>query len=579
MVVIAACAPVPGLENHPPPCLTGYHLCGSSGYCIEETDGSMGGDTDGGGSLLVGGCLAAYEVRQYSEVLIPVPFGGVDDVSTEIVSPSSTLGVGTSSSSVDVTATPKVVDGKVWIAVHADHGAALGGRDVYIRTKGAPESATRKVEVDVSPIAVVPKCAAHPPAGTPACSGGDDDNLGQIGSPFATLAKALSVATGDDTIQIGNGPNGATGPDNDQSGIGPLVKTVTFPDGLTIKGTDTGGTQLYMPIVLQGGAIMENMYLRNYRLVVTKPGSTLELDQSLVGPGVTIAASAGSISPNDEPTIFRMYGGELRNDAPPSSPGTDSSQVPTLSPLLVSAVGANVTIANDASISRNGSADPTVSGVLFEGGSQTLDIEGSGTAIVVHYSGAAPAVRLAGQTTLTVHNAIFEGRFEIADPSSTADIEGATFNLSDSMGSIVFGGSALTVRASTFTGGLAIVQNNPLSRVTLRNSKITGYTQVGYRLIAGFLDAGTVADPGSNTFADFFYPGSSPSLGATEPSAFSVEVLDPPPDGVVATSSASMFNGMQPGTCTASKTENLTMDMPGIVTITTPAYPIEVNFY
>ncbi len=105
-------------------------------------------------------------------------------------------------------------------------------------------------------------------------------------------------------------------------------------------------------------------------------------------------------------------------------------------------------------------------------------------------------------------------------------------------------------------------------------------------MIAGFLDAGTMDDPGDNMFADFYYSTNSPSLGP-QPVALSIEVTDPPADGVVATSSASTFNGKQPGTCTASQTEKLsmdmpdvvTMDMPGIVTIATPAYPIVVNFY
>jgi hypothetical protein len=540
MLLIAACAPLPGLDNLGPPCAPHFQLCMATGYCIPQSDGSIGSDASAG---YLGGCLQAYQARQGSTdpVLIPVPFGGVDDITVEVTSPDGT-------SSTQVTAKPVRLNGAVSVSVLADHGA-LGGYVVTIRTKGAPDDTKRLVEVDVSAIVVA--------------AGGDDKNAGTLASPFATIQKAVSVANGQDTIEL----FGETGNDNIvfHDGVNPNAP-LSFQDGLTVIGLGMSPSPLWMPIILEGSASLTNVYVEASRLVVTKPGGDLELSQSLVAGGVTLDKLAGATGPNDLHPIFHAISCEIRNDNQTMDP-----------PVLIEAVGANVKIENEDDVMIVRSGANTVPAILFEGGGQTLDISGSGKT-VIDYQGAVPAIRLAGpETSLTINNVELNGRIEIPAASSMADIEGGSFNFSDSNGAIIFGGNALTVRVSTFTGGLAVVQTN--GSALIRNTTISGYSQIGYDLKGGLLDLGTSDDPGNNSFTDM-----APASGSlSQPTAIVIEsttaIPTSNPNAATVTASATTFDSASPGQCHLTYPPNGMSfpGIPGVVMLTKDGET--VNFY
>jgi hypothetical protein len=419
---------------------------------------------------------------------------------------------------------------------------------------------------------------------------GKTTNPGTTDEPFLTFQQAAAAAYPGDTIVLKSlAPFGRDALGNDVSQAEqnfPTAPAVELRNNVTVTSLSIiGRSLLNMPIVLDGDATLDDLDIEKTRLVITKAGSTVQLQGgTLVTSGITIAASA-STGPADSATTLHVLNaggtvGEIRNDV------TETVPPEQLDALLIAADRANVIIENGGGVH---SIVASLAAIHSEGVSTTITIHDN-TVIQNEQGGAA--LQLEKLRTLDVDNVTFDGIVQILDTASAASFTNSTFEITGlpptiaaKTGEISFDGLSLSVSNSSFAGQ-AIVQNNPMSRVTLRNSKILGYNEAGYRLIAGLLDAGTMADPGGNTFADFFYRNNSVSLGS-QPAAFSIEVQDPPADGVVATSSASTFNDTQPGTCSASQTEKMsmdtpdvtTMDMPGIVTISTPACPIVVNFY
>jgi hypothetical protein len=531
VLVIAACAPPFDLNGRPPPCLDHYTLCDATGICL--ADGASSATPDGGSSS-AGTCPIGYTLRQGGTYLIPAPFARLEDIASV-------------SSSSDVTAKPTVAaDGSIGVLVTAHHGATLGAlddalkeRQVTITSAAGGAAATRHVMIYVSPIAAVAPD-----------QGGNATNQGTIDSPFATFAQAASVAESGDTIYLRNGGSSVPGVGNTADGA--VVKlqddvTVEGHDGLTVE-EESGQTELTMEVDLVGGATLSNITLDGHRLVVTTPGSQLVLQNSYIDEGITLDAKASVESADATPTNLHVYGGGLKNDGV------------TLSPLWVAADGATVTIENMARIGRSGGTDPTTAAVLFEGHGQTLTILDA--AVVQNING--PAIRLSGQVHLEVNDASLQGGVEILDPASTAQLIGANLSLAENVGEIHFGGATLDIENGIFAG-LAVVQDNPSSHVTMRHSSVSNYTQVGYHLLAGTLDLGTDSDQGNN-----FFKSTAPASGVlAQPTALLVES---PLDGVAVTSSVTSYDSVTPGMCELTAEHG----WPGIVTITQAA---KVDFF
>jgi hypothetical protein len=551
VLVVAACAPTVDVNSLPPPCAPGNYLCPATGYCVPNVDTPVS-TTDGGrdaasltAASTVDNCLVGYSVRLGGSISIRVPF--VQDVGT----------VTATTSSPDLTILPvRGADGSVVVSVTAHHAATrLGQTTVNITESTLGKAADRAVMVYISPITAASTLA-----------GGKTTNPGTTDEPFLTFQQAAAAAAPGDTIILKSlTPLGQDALGNDVEQVeqdfasAPAVK---LPANVTVASPSiTTRSELHMPIVLEGDAILNDLDIEEPRLQISKPGSKVTLTGStIVGKGIEIQASA-STAPGAPPTTLTI-------DNRGSSSGDIRNDDPTLSSLSIAADNAIVEIDNGLIHSNS-----TAAAIYCVGNGAVISID-DGT--VIENAEDGPSLELMKVSSLNVDTVKLRGVIEILDPSSVATINEATFEVAEEMtGEISFNGWTMTVDNSIFPG-LAIVQNS--GRVKLHNSQIANYMLAGYVLNAGLLDAGTMDEPGNNTFADFFYTNHSVSL-VTQPTALSVTVKDPPADGVVATSSASMFNGMQPGTCTASQTENATMDMPGIVTITTPAYPIEVNFY
>jgi hypothetical protein len=575
VLVVAACSANVDLSNCPPPCAPEDYLCPATGRCVPKADLSV--SADGGrdaesltAASTVDNCLVGYTVRQSGYVDLPVPF--VSDVGT----------VTTTTLSPDLTAMPMSdADGSVVVRVLAGHGATLGQATVHLAESSFGGASDRDVTIFISPI-----MAASTKAG------GKTTNPGTTDEPFLTFQQAAAAAYPGDTIILKSlAPFGQDALGNDVSQAEQNFATAPaaeLKNNVTVASLSiTARSALHMPILLDGDAILDDLDIEDTRLVITKPGSTVQLQGgTIVGSGITIDALAGT-GPADTATTLHVLNagpaGEIRNDPTKPTKMTPSEQ---LDSLLIAADRANVIIENGGAVR---SVVANLAAIHSVGVSTTVTIHDK---TMIQNEIGGPALNLEKLRTLDVDNVTFDGVAQISDATSDASFTNSTFEitglppaLAANTSEISFAGLSLSVSNSTFTGQ-AVAQNNTMSRVTLRNSKILGYTEAGYRLIAGFLDAGTMADPGGNTFTDFFYANNSRSLGS-QPAAFSVEVQDPPSDGVVATSSASTFNDTQPGTCSASQTEKMsmdtpgvvTMDMPGIVAITTPACPIVVNFY
>jgi hypothetical protein len=521
VMAIAACAPLDSLEGHAPPCAEGYLLCPATGYCLKagtsSTTSTNASTTDGGPSptTTILDCPVGYSVRQGASISIPVPFARLEDV------------VATSSMPDNLEVKPVASDGTVTVAVTAHHGMVLGQQIVTITTANADPNAVRHVVVLVSPIAAI--------------APGSDSNVGSLDYPFATFAQAASVAESGDTIWVQN--NGLV---PGVGGDGPVAK---LQDGVTVEGHDTGTivneqpgqTELAMEVDLVGGATFSNITLDGHRVVVTAPGSQLTLRNSFIDEGITLDAKAGVESAAAPPTNLDVSGGGLKNDGV------------TLSPLWVQADGATVTIQNMARIGRSGGTDSTTAAILFEGHGQTLTIVDA--AVVQNING--PAIRLTGQVHLEVNDASLQGGVQILDPASTARLVGANLSLAENVGEIHFGGATLDFENGTLAG-LAVVQDNPSSVVTMRNSSVSNYTQIGYHLLAGTLDLGTETDQGNNVFT------STPQAsGVLEPPT--ALIVESPVDGVAITSSATSYDSVTPGMCELTEEHG----WPGIVTITT----------
>ena len=518
-----------------------------------ESGAAFDGGSDAGAlavSSSINGCPTGYTVRQGGTGSIPVPFlHDLHDLSTLSFSVDSPK---------DLTVSTFVDDNQnVSLNVQVRDGAAIGPSNVHITTSSLGPGSDRTVTIFVSRITA-----------TSAANGGKTTNPGTTDEPFLTFQQAAAAAAPGDTIILKSlTPIGqdALGNDVEQAeqdfASAPAVK---LPVNVTVASPSiTTRSELHMPIVLEGDAILNDLDIEEPRLQISKPGSKVTLTGStIVGKGIEIQASA-STAPGAPPTTLTV-------DNRGSSSGDIRNDDPTLSSLSIAADNAIVEIDNGLIHSNS-----TAAAIQSDGNGVVISID-DGT--VIENAEDGPSIELTKASSLNVDTVKLRGVITILDHSSVATINEATFEVAEeTTGEISFSGSSMTVDNSIFPG-LAIVQDYQFSHVKLHNSLITNYLVAGYVLNAGVLDAGTMDEPGSNTFADFFYTNHSVSLGP-QPAALSVTVKDPPADGVVATSSASMFNGMQPGTCTASQTENATMDMPGIVTITTPAYPIEVNFY
>ncbi len=442
--------------------------------------------TDGGrdaesltAASTVDNCLVGYSVRLGGSISIPVPF--VQDVGT----------VTATTSSPDLTVLPvRKADGRIAVSVTARHAATrLGQTTVNISESTLGKASDRAVTVYISPITAAS-----------AAAGGKLTNPGTSDEPFLTFQAAAAAAGPGDTIILKSlTPIGqdALGNDVEQAEQNFLsAPAVILQNNVTVKSsTTTTRSQLHMPIVLKGSAVLDDLDIEEPRLVINTPSSNVTLRNStIVGCGITIAAAASGA------TLHIINGGpkngELRNDPPATDLQAQTNA------LLIEADHANVTIENGGSVySNSNSSAVAMAAIRSDGVGSVIDIHG-GT-VVENSSSQGSALELPKLASLTVDTVSFIGDVHISDPSSVASFTNATFNLSNVTGDAVltgldagrlfFDGTALTVVHSTFAG-LSIVQT--AGRVTLRNSSISGYTQQGYILKAGYLDAGTLTDLG-----------------------------------------------------------------------------------
>jgi Protein of unknown function (DUF1565) len=494
---LGACMPDLGVGHRPAPCATGYDLCPSTGLC--ELPGLIKPDSPNKPESV---CPSGFTVRQGASVLVPVPGARAADVnatSEDLVSEVRTL-----------------AGGAVVVEVHALHGTTLGDqtpthnyRKVTIVTTSDGATITREVPVTVSPIAAYP-----------AELGGNDDNLGTTEHPFRTLKQATSVAATNDTIVLLNGPGGAASEP-------PSVVPIAIPAGITLKGQDSGRTILQAPLLLLGGATLQNVSLALSRLVVQVPGAVVVLTDVLAWMGITIAATAV-----DSQLVIDGFYSQIRSD--------DEHN-----PLMVEAAGAKVTVNMRVKVTVSGQED--LEAILFStaAGSpapasthvQELTLLGSEISNSV---GMRAAIRLEGKTKLVTDGGTIWGRVEILDTVSTANIANTSFLLIRGEGGIDFRGSTMRVVGATFDAD-GIQQGNPASHVTIRNTTFSKYLRYGYHLLDGFLDLGTATETGNNVFS-----GSKETwLGMQgPPSALVIEAPAGPNNAV--TVSATTFDVMLP---------------------------------
>jgi hypothetical protein len=508
---IGACGPARSLDGLPPPCVSGYAPCASSGLCVRKLD-----DAD---RELERERQCSYferEVRQGGSLVIAVPGAKPDQL------PTVTTG------SSELIATPRAVGDGVVVDLQVQHAAALGDvpdHKVKIEAMIGGARYTREFVVLVQAIAASPD--------------GLDTNEGSESSPFRTFRKAASVAERGDTIVLRNDKFGLPSEPTEKD-------VIVLPAGVTVHGqvprvqalADAGAapvtseetyrpipTKLGMPIQLAGSATLDNLAIF-HRLTVTTAGSTLALNDVEVTGGVALASSAESAR------VIISGGSVVTTLAEPN-------------PILVEADDATLSISGNANIGHGQSVTPAPV-IRFTGRRQHLAISGD---VRIQNINSAVTIQLDDAQTVEIEgraggNLRVLGRVEIAGVDSMVTVKNAEFTEGINGGSgIVFegdGASSLRIEDSKFQGE-GITVDGIASKTTVRRTSFGVITHNAIRLLSGALDLGTKDEPGGNRFLT--------KLDATPdmvPVALQIDALE---GAATITSSASTFDGSNPGPC------------------------------
>lgn len=369
------------------------------------------------------------------------------------------------------------------------HGAVLGGRELVLTT---PTGTVRKPNA----ITISAITASH--------MGTDAMGRGNHSSPFRTLGKAAEVAASGDIIQLIDGKY--------EKNTGEKFP-ITIPDGVTLVGQTTAGTQIIGSalgneytngLVFAGSATVRRLSINNFgaSLVVDRAGAKLKvedvymngqggfgaivIDTPGVGAEVILSGQRVVLTTGNAPAI------QIKAmDASFTAMGTGE-----LDSLDVSGPGASVSltgfgfrtlkVTSDASVKIDRA---TVSvAIAVTGAGSTLEILDS----VMMFS-SDPGIDFGGDTLKLERNMIGHGNTGIKQTAGKATVRGTTFN----------------------TGGAP------------------------YILEGGSADFGTAASKGDNTLvsraAAVWYPFMDERANSGPPTTFSGTTLngEKPPAGTV----------------------------------------------
>jgi hypothetical protein len=528
---VLACAPASSLENLPPPCIGGYSPCATTGLCVPK-----GADVEAEAKRERECGYLDREVRQGGSLVVAVPGASASNL------PKVTTG------SPDLIATPRIVGKVVVVDVAARHGAALGDipdHQVTIAATIGGRLYERTFVVLVQAIAASPE--------------GDDANVGSESEPFRTFRKAASVAERGDTIFLRNDYLGRasepaeTGeisitagvtvrgqvPSHDRSsgtGAAPASDTMTSD----VRG-GMNGTILSMPIKLAGSATLDNLRLAK-RLTIQTPDATVLLNDVAAYGGITVSASA------NHATVGLTGSSTVQTDSATTPEGLE---IPN-NPILFEADDATLSI-DGATVVQHGNAPGNafvpVPALKLVGRRQHL---GLGGVVRIHGLKGPVAIQIDDAQTVEItgrdqkpDRLTILGRVDITGVDSMVTVTNATFARGIDGSGIVFKGAGNTssmLIEDTVFGDEGIVIDGLQSKVTVRRTEFQEITTSGIRLMSGTLDLGTALEAGKNKF--WMKDNTNPD----HPIPVALQI-DADEGEAIVTSSASTYQGMDPGRC------------------------------
>ena len=347
---------------------------------------------------------------------------------------------------------PSSTDQRLVLTVTVPHGAITGGRALSVETPGG--AITEDDVILVTPISASPT--------------GKDSSAGTLNHPFRTLARALSVAGPNDTCALAAGTYNAKA--GEAWGYVP-------PDSLTISGESTSTT------VLEGPAAAAFM-----------PAGTLTL-QNLSFSGFGSAVTITETAQLNLQLVAVGGGGEG---------------------IVLGGAGTTVGLGG-------GSIDSTNYGIEVDSTCVDCSLSLNGTKLTQSADGPILQVsKLSQHTKLTLLSAVLKGGTFVADPTATLHIEDSQLTGNGANAALNFGGTQLYASGSTFTAGSGpyginlesglmtldsdVVEGNQYGvyqlggTSTVRNTKISGYSSIGFYFASGDLDLGTAMERGNNSF-------------------------------------------------------------------------------
>lgn len=526
---LVACAPSSSLENLPPPCVSGYVACGSTGFCMKKSDDAE--------AELARERKCGYlnqEVRQGGTIVIDVPGATPDQLPTP------------TTDSPDLIATARADGARVVIDLQARHGAALGDvadHKVKIPAMIAGHLYPREFVVLVQAISASPK--------------GSDENAGSESEPFRTFRKAASVAETGDTIVLRNDDFGRASEPNEK-------QEIVIPAGVTVRGQvpqhqvsnvqgagpramDDGDaptmatgqlvdqtlrTKLGMPLTLAGGATLDNLDIA-HRLTITAEQVTVTVNDTSVAGGITVAKGANNAT--------LSITGESRVITDDKTPN----------PVIVDADDATLAISGSTYIDH-GPALAVAPVLMLSGRRQHLKIRDDARIQSINSPVAiqvvdAQTVEIDGRFDVAPRLRIL-GRVEIGGVDSMVTVMNASFALGVTGSGIVFkaGGesSSMRIEHSLFAGEGIVLDGGLHTKVTLRDTKFTDFSRNAIRVVAGHLDLGTKTESGDNRFKTNIETTTDPD--APIPVALQIDALAGEAN---VSSSGTTYDGFNPGRC------------------------------
>jgi hypothetical protein len=352
------------------------------------------------------------------------------------------------------------------IEVTAPHATPLGAgvkefpeRQIRFYTTSGGVKVDRAIPIIVSPIA--------------ATLAGNDKADGTTDHPFRTFAKAAEFVGDGDTIELKNDSNG-------ELADGDHPAPVTLPPNVTVRSQTDQKVKFNTKLILQGTATFNNIYFISERLVVDQPGTQVTLT-SCYTVGIEVTENA--------------VGTELLINGPASELRADGDQHGDQhQALLVSGNGSKVRLEQGTHV-LGGVMLPAIH---FRGQGQNLTIADGA---YIDGSKASPVLLIEGRASVSITNPeVVYGRFDFTNPGITAALTGGIFRMGQGQGGIYFKGKELTLQGAQFVGCNGVEQENPASKVIVRNTQFTDYPKFAYHLLAGVADLGDGENKGSNEF-------------------------------------------------------------------------------